>query len=185
MRAGLVVVPLSVFAFVIMLSVGTACGTGYRESGGFGGCAKEVGRQYQVLMGTNVNPSSPGSFSDVGRASGSSQSERAIVAGGSSASGQARWRQVSFWTGRGNKDTELFLVARPEWRVNWTAKRGSGSGAETFRISLCDNARQSTSVLVDTDQPTDDTAYLSSDAGSYRLKIESTNVEWYIQVEEP
>ena len=28
-------------------------------------------------------------------------------------------------------------------------------------------------------------AYLSSGAGSFRLKIESTNVDWYVQVEEP
>jgi hypothetical protein len=185
MRAAMIIAPFSVLVFVVMLSVGTACGTGYRNGGGFGGCAKEVGRQYQVLTGTNVNPDSPGSFRDVGRASGSGQPDRALVAGGSSASGQARWRQVSFWTGRGNKDTELFLVARPEWRVTWSAKRGSGTGAEGLRISVYDNAKQSTAVLVDSDRPGDDTAYLTSGAGSYRLKIESTNVDWYVQVEEP
>jgi hypothetical protein len=184
MRAGMIVVPFSILVFVVMLSVGTACGTGYRESGP-AGCPREVGRQFQVLMGTNVSSSGPGSFRDVGRASGSGQPDRALVAGGSSASGQARWRLVSFWTGRGNKETELFLVARPEWRVSWTAKRGSGTDAEALRISVYDNAKQSTSVLVDTDRPADDTVYVSSGAGSYRLKIESANVDWYVQVEEP
>jgi hypothetical protein len=181
MRAGMILVPFSIIVFVVMLSVGTACGTGYR-SDGFAGCAKEVGRQYQVLMGTNVDPDRP-SFRDAGSASG--QPGRALVAGGAAASGQTRWRQVSFWTGRGNKETELFLVARPEWRVTWTAKRGAGSGAETLRISLYDNAKQTTAVLVHTDHSSDDTVYVNSGAGSYRLKIEAGNVDWYVQVEEP
>src|SRR6266852_3544494 len=129
------VVFLSALSFVVMMSVGSACGTGFRERGGFGGCTDEVGRQLGVLA----------SAGDASSASGSGTPGRAIVAGGSAAARQGSWRQVTFWAGRGNKDTEAFVIGRPVWRITWSAKSAASAGA--LRISVIDGSDQSVSVV--------------------------------------
>jgi hypothetical protein len=173
------VVFLSALSFVFFLGMGQACGTGYRERGDFGGCKDEVARQFSVLA--SAGSSSSGSFSGANSASGSGSPGRAIVAGGS-APAQGSWRQVTYWAGRGNKDTEAFLIGRPEWRITWSVKSAAAAG--TLRISVIDGSDQSVSVVVDSNLAVSDTTPVTKGPGRYRLKIESANVDWNIQIEE-
>jgi len=179
MSRAIPVVFLSALSFVFFLGVGQACGTGYREKGGFGGCKDEIARQWGVLRdaGSSSNTSS---FSDASSASSSSAPGRAIVAGGSKPA-QGTWRQVTYWAGRGNKDTEAFVIGRPEWRITWSAK---SAAAGTLRISVIDGSDQSVAVVVDSNQPVGESTPVAKGPGRYRLKIESANVDWNVQIEE-
>jgi hypothetical protein len=180
MSKAIPIVFLSALSFVFFLGVGQACGTGYREKGSFAGCKDEVVRQWGVLRdaGSSSNTSS---FSDASSAGSSSAPGRAIVAGGSAAN-QGTWRQVTYWVGRGNKDTENFVIARPEWRITWSAKSAASAG--TLRISVVDGSDQSVAVVVDSNQPVGESTPVAKGPGRYRLKIESANVDWNVQVEE-
>src|SRR5262249_46849112 len=130
------ILALSALSFVVFFSVGSACGTGYRERGGFGGCSYEVGRQFGVLMSAGTKSDGGGSFTEVSKSGGSAASQPAVISAGNAASQPVSWRQVTYWTGRGNKDTEAFLINRPEWRIIWTAKGGASASAESLRVAV-------------------------------------------------
>jgi hypothetical protein len=185
MSRAIPVVFLSALSFVFFMGVGQACGTGYREKGGFGGCKDEVARQWGVLASAGSSSSSSSfsatSGSDASSASGSNAPGRAIVAGAARPA-QGTWRQVTYWAGRGNKDTEAFVIGRPEWRITWSAKSAASTG--TLRISVIDGSDQSVEVVVDSNQPVGETTPVAKGPGRYRLKIESANVDWNVQVEE-
>src|SRR5262249_13954164 len=126
------ILALSALSFVVFLSVGSACGTRW----GCGGCCYEVGRQFGVLMSAGTKSDGGGSFTEVSKSGGSAASQPAVISAGNAASQPVSWRQVTYWTGRGNKDTEAFLINRPEWRIIWTAKGGASASAESLRVAV-------------------------------------------------
>src|SRR5262249_28666771 len=127
MRQALLLIPLSILAFLAVYS-GDACGSGFRE-GGFPGCVREIGREFGGLRESATSESSSPSFGDTGRAITARPTAGAPVTGGTASGPTESWRQVTFWSGRASKDTEPFLVARPAWRITWSAKGGPSSAA--------------------------------------------------------
>jgi hypothetical protein len=119
-----------------------------------------------------------------GSTSGSSASFRSSGGAISASQQQAAWRQVSHWSGRGDRDTQAFVIALPTWRLNWSAKGEAPADKATLRISVYDTRFGSNEVVVDTDRLGSDTVYVRSGPGRYGLKVEGTNADWYVQVEE-
>jgi hypothetical protein len=194
----LIVGVLAIIAFVVMYFVGSAVGGAWR--GGTAGAAQQA-RDVGVGMSAPRTPVAPGfaeapgslragpgphptnerpSFASVSRALAGATRPTATPAGG-----QQRWRQVTYWAGRGDRDTEAFVVRTAEWRLNWSARNEQSPGAGTFAVAVYDDQHALVGRVVDAKGPGADANVVRGGAGRYYLKITSAALDWHVAVEEP
>jgi hypothetical protein len=95
------------------------------------------------------------------------------------------WRPLGNWSGRALLQTDPFLSDTGLLRVTWQARGTSRSNTETFRISLhSDVSGRPLAVVVDHRGPGSDVAYVNEDPRAFFLVIESTGLEWNVNVAE-
>jgi hypothetical protein len=96
------------------------------------------------------------------------------------------WRPLGSWTGHGSSQTESFDIATGEVRVRWQTSNEKAPGKGAFRVGL--HSAVSGRLL---DQAVDyhgvghDIEYLAEDPHWSYLTIDSENVDWSVQIEEP
>lgn len=89
----------------------------------------------------------------------------------------AAWIKIKEWSGTSTKDTEIFQVTSPEWRVHWT-----NSNDDLFSIIVYDDTGKTVSVAANTLKAGSDTSYVHR-RGNFYLKITAGNTKWSVSVE--
>jgi len=95
------------------------------------------------------------------------------------------WRPVGTWSGRGNTQTESFNNDSGQFRIKWVTRNEASPGAGKFRVEVHSAVSgRFLSQAVDHQGVGHDTAYFSDDPRLYHLVIESSDIDWWVAVEE-
>lgn len=95
------------------------------------------------------------------------------------------WRPIGSWSGRGDAQTDSFNIESGQWRIKWETRNESPAGAGSFRVTVHSAVSgRPLMVAVEHRGAGDDVAYVNEDPRLYHLVIESSNVDWSLQVEE-
>lgn len=97
------------------------------------------------------------------------------------------WRPVLSQSGRGTIQTESFQIDTGQWRIKWSAAAEAGRTVEDgiFRIGVHSAVSgRLMSVAVDGPGAGAGTAYVAEEPRPFFLSIESSGLDWTIQVEE-
>jgi hypothetical protein len=95
------------------------------------------------------------------------------------------WKKLGEWSGNGNVQTESFIGLTGALRMRWQTKNEAPAGMGTFKLLL--QSAISGRVL---QEPVDETgtgegeAYVAEDPRGFYLSVESTNLDWWVSVEE-
>ena len=98
---------------------------------------------------------------------------------------QIGWRPIDSWSGRGDTQTESFNIESTQWRIKWETKGAAspGVGASTWWCT----ARSAGALIAEAVEHQGDghgIAYVTEDPRLYHLVIDSSGVDWSIEVEE-
>jgi hypothetical protein len=96
------------------------------------------------------------------------------------------WRPLQSFSGRGNTQTESFNVESTQWRIKWETHSPTTPDAGTFTL-VVHSAVSGRPILLAVDGHKGagkGLAYVTEDPRLYHLVIESSAVDWSIQVEE-
>ena len=98
---------------------------------------------------------------------------------------QIGWRPLESWSGRGSLQTESFNIESTQWRIKWETKGEPppGSGQFTLVVHSAVSGRP-IAAAVDHQGVGKGIAYVTEDPRLYHLVIESSAVDWSIEVEE-
>jgi hypothetical protein len=95
------------------------------------------------------------------------------------------WRPLGAWSGRAVLQTDPFLCNSGLLRVTWQARNASPSDPGSLRISLhSDVSGRRLAVVLDHRGAGNDVAYINEDPRAFFLVIESTGLEWSVDVAE-
>jgi hypothetical protein len=97
------------------------------------------------------------------------------------------WRPVGAWSGRGLQQTDAFISDTGLLRLTWDARDATpaAAGAATFRVAVHSAVSgRLLALAVDQRGAGRSTTYVSEDPRSFYLVIESTNLEWTVDVAE-
>ena len=96
------------------------------------------------------------------------------------------WRPLGSWTGHGSTQTESFEIESGEVRLRWQTSNEKPAGTGTFVVGV--HSAVSGRLL---DQAIEfqgvghDISYVTEDPHWSYLVIDSKNVDWSVQIEEP
>jgi hypothetical protein len=96
------------------------------------------------------------------------------------------WRPLGSWTGHGSTQTESFQIESGEVRLRWQTTNEKSPGTGTFVVGV--HSAVSGRLL---DQAIEfrgvghDISYVTEDPHWSYLVIDSKNVDWSVEVEEP
>lgn len=95
------------------------------------------------------------------------------------------WRPVASFSGRGDSQTESFDISSTQWRIKWQTKNAASSTAGTFHLVV--HSAVSGRPLMDAVHQHGNgsgIAYVADDPRLYHLVIESSGLDWSLQVQE-
>ena len=98
--------------------------------------------------------------------------------------GQRVWRTVKEWSGSGPRDTETFTTTAGEWRISWVTSNETSPGAGTLRVAVYNDKHELVTEAADVKGVKSDHSTVREPAGQYYLKINSSNANWAVKVEE-
>jgi hypothetical protein len=98
---------------------------------------------------------------------------------------QVGWRPIVAFSGRGDSQTESFDISSAQWRIKWQTQGAASPSSGTFHVVVHSAV---------SGRPLDDAvyhrgngsgiAYVADDPRLYHLVIDSSGVDWSIQVQE-
>jgi hypothetical protein len=96
------------------------------------------------------------------------------------------WRTLGTWSGKGLLQTDAFISDTGQLRITWEARdKAGGNSAGTLRITLHSAVSgRPLAVTVDQRGPGRDVAHVVEDPRSFYLVIESTDLEWSVEIAE-
>ncbi len=95
------------------------------------------------------------------------------------------WRRLGAWSGRGVVQTEAFISDTGLLRVVWEARSTAGAPVGTLRVSVHSAVSgRLLALAVDQRGAGRSTAYVIEDPRSFYLVIESTGLDWSVEVAE-
>ena len=97
------------------------------------------------------------------------------------------WSPVFAQSGRGSTQTESFEIDTGQWRIKWTVASEEGQEApeREFRVGVHSTVSgRLMKVVVDQRGAGEGIAYLAEEPRPFFLSIESSALEWTVQVEE-
>ena len=97
----------------------------------------------------------------------------------------AQWVKVKTWRGSGIKQTENFAITGGKWRISWSAQNEPLPGAGVLQIMVYNEAGEMVSLAGNKQGPGGDVSYIYTKPGNYHLMINSANIDWGVEVEEP
>src|SRR5688572_18572647 len=95
------------------------------------------------------------------------------------------WERAGSWSGRGDVETNSFPGASGYLRFTWETTNETKPGEGRFKLMLGSSiSGRVIQAVVDTKGTKRDVAYVSEEARTFYLKIESANVDWKVIVDE-
>jgi hypothetical protein len=98
---------------------------------------------------------------------------------------QVGWRPIAQFSGRGDSQTESFDISSTQWRIKWQTKGAASPTAGTFHVVV--HSAVSGRPLMDAVNRHGNgsgIAYVTDDPRLYHLVIESSGLDWSVQVQE-
>jgi hypothetical protein len=95
------------------------------------------------------------------------------------------WRPIASFSGRGDSQTESFDISSTEWRIKWQTKGAASPGAGSFHVVV--HSAVSGRPIQDAIRQQGDghgIAYVAEEPRLYHLVIESSGLDWSVQVQE-
>jgi hypothetical protein len=97
----------------------------------------------------------------------------------------AIWKEVGFWSGRGNAQTESFTSDTGGFRVRWETSHETRPGAGSLKVVFrSGDSGRPIIEAVDARGVGADVAEVADNVRWYFLTIESANVDWTVRVDE-
>ena len=94
------------------------------------------------------------------------------------------WEHAGSWSGRGNLETNSF-PASGYLRFTWETSNETKPGEGRFKLSLGSSiSGRVIMVVVDSKGASHDVAYVSEEARTFYVKVESANEDWKLTVDE-
>jgi hypothetical protein len=95
------------------------------------------------------------------------------------------WSPVASWSGHANYQTDSFNIDTGQWRIKWEARPVQSTGKSNFRVTVHSSVSgRFVTVAVDEQGAGSGIAYVSEDPREFFLDVDSSGVEWKIEVEE-
>ena len=95
------------------------------------------------------------------------------------------WHQVASWSGRGSTQTDWFPIDHFNWRIRWETKNAAvGGGRLRVEAHSADSGRLLAEPL-DVKGNGHGTADVGVDPHRFYLVVDSSGVDWSLNVEEP
>ena len=95
------------------------------------------------------------------------------------------WERAGSWSGRGDVETNSFPSSSGYLRFTWETSNETKPGEGRFKLSLGSSiSGRVIMVVVDSKGAGHDVAYVSEEARTFYLKIESANEDWKVTVDE-
>jgi outer membrane biogenesis lipoprotein LolB len=95
------------------------------------------------------------------------------------------WERAGSWSGRGDMETNSFPAASGYLRFTWETSNETKPGEGRFKLSLGSSiSGRVIMVVVDRRGAGRDVAYVSEEARTFYIKIESANEDWKVTVDE-
>jgi hypothetical protein len=98
---------------------------------------------------------------------------------------QIGWRPIGKWSGRGDSQTDSFIIEGTQWRIKWQTKGQVSPGAGSFHLVV--HSAVSGRPIYDAIEHKGDgqgVAYVNEDPRLYHLVIESAGLDWSVAVQE-
>jgi TusA-related sulfurtransferase len=94
------------------------------------------------------------------------------------------WEHAGSWSGRGNLETNSF-PSSGYLRFTWETSNETKPGEGRFKLSLGSSiSGRVIQVVVDSKGAKRDVAYVSEEARTFYIKVESANEDWKVTVDE-
>jgi hypothetical protein len=95
------------------------------------------------------------------------------------------WRPLASWSGRALLQTDAFMSSTGSLRITWEAKSLAAPDAGALKISVHSGVSgRFLAMAVEHRGPGRDVAYVNEDPREFFLVIESTGLEWSVEVAE-
>ena len=95
------------------------------------------------------------------------------------------WEHAGSWSGRGDMETNSFPAASGYLRFTWETSNETKPGEGRFKLILGSSiSGRQIMVVVDSKGASRDVAYVSEEARTFYLKVESANEDWKVVVHE-
>jgi hypothetical protein len=95
------------------------------------------------------------------------------------------WERAGTWSGRGDVETNSFPSSSGYLRFTWETSNETKPGEGRFKLLLGSSiSGRIIQVVVDSKGAKRDVAYVSEEARTFYIKVESANVDWKVTVDE-
>jgi hypothetical protein len=95
------------------------------------------------------------------------------------------WERAGSWSGRGNLETNSFPSSSGYLRFTWETSNETTPGEGRFKLILGSSiSGRAIMAVVDSKGTGRDVAYVSEEARTFYVKIESAHVDWKVTVDE-
>jgi hypothetical protein len=95
------------------------------------------------------------------------------------------WEHAGSWSGRGDMETNSFPASSGYLRFTWETSNETKPGEGRFKLILGSSiSGRPILVVVDRKGAGRDVAYVSEEARTFYIKIESANEDWKLTVDE-
>ena len=95
------------------------------------------------------------------------------------------WERAGSWSGRGDLETNSFPSSTGYLRFTWETSNETKPGEGRFKLILGSSiSGRAIMVVVDRKGASHDVAYVSEEARTFYLKVESANEDWKVVVDE-
>lgn len=95
------------------------------------------------------------------------------------------WERAGSWSGRGDVETNSFPSSTGYLRFTWETSNETKPGEGKFKLILGSSiSGRAIMVVVDSRGAKRDVAYVSEEARTFYIKVESANVDWKVTVDE-
>ena len=95
------------------------------------------------------------------------------------------WERAGSWSGRGDMETNSFPASSGYLRFTWETSNETKPGEGRFKLSLGSSiSGRVIQVVVDSKGARRDVAYVSEEARTFYLKVESAHEDWKVTVDE-
>ena len=95
------------------------------------------------------------------------------------------WERAGTWSGRGDVETNSFPSSSGYLRFTWETSNETRPGEGRFKLILGSSiSGRAIQAVVDSKGAGHDVAYISEEARTFYLKVESANEDWKVVVDE-
>jgi len=95
------------------------------------------------------------------------------------------WSPVASWSGHANYQTDSFNIGTGQWRIKWEARPAQSAANSNFRVTVHSSiSGRFVTVAVDHQGAGSGIAYVSEDPREFFLVVDSSGVEWKMEVQE-